>query len=234
MKSIGLKFNSTIIQWSIKEFIVIGLVSIALCVFIRYLLLNIRPDSFLYFDSISEFRLCLSSITLIVVCISWVSVIKKENPKYFGFLKAETKYYFYAILCSILVYLQSNTLLKIFVDIPVSENTNIVYSFWGVLNLILLAPVSEEIYYRGIVFQACKNKFGLIMGAFLSSLIFGFVHFDQNYLYVWWILTGFPAILGFILCIIYTYSKSIFPAILGHITYNIISYCINVQNLGRG
>ena len=47
----------------------------------------------------------------------------------------------------------------------------------GIL-LIVVAPVAEEIFFRGFLYQAFRNSFGVWPGAILSGLVFGVIHFE--------------------------------------------------------
>jgi membrane protease YdiL (CAAX protease family) len=88
--------------------------------------------------------------------------------------------------------------------------------------VVLGAPIVEEILYRGLVFTAISNKFGVLAGGVISSLIFGFSHvssFSIN-----GIFTGLAtAVLGGILVYARVKSKGLFLPIMIHFTFNGIS-----------
>lgn len=53
---------------------------------------------------------------------------------------------------------------------------------------VILAPVFEEIAFRGFLFQGLKSKTGVWAAAAISSILFGFVHTQYH---VWgWISVG--------------------------------------------
>jgi len=82
---------------------------------------------------------------------------------------------------------------------------------------VILAPIAEEIFYRGF-FQAILAKYlGFNMAAIVASLIFAFAHF---------IPTTFVSIfvLGLILSHLLKASKSIVPGIFMHMALNSISF----------
>ena len=82
----------------------------------------------------------------------------------------------------------------------------------GVLYLVILAPVLEEILCRGMILRvgsSISNKFGLI----LSALLFSFMHMN--------FLQGVNTfVMGLILGYITIKSGSIIPAIIAHIFNN--------------
>jgi len=47
---------------------------------------------------------------------------------------------------------------------------------------ITLAPIVEELIFRGVIMSRLKIRFGIIPAIFVSAIIFGIVHFDLNIL----------------------------------------------------
>jgi len=88
-----------------------------------------------------------------------------------------------------------------------------------ILNLILagvLAPVVEEVLFRGVVFGSLQAYFGKWTSAVLSAMIFSALHF-QAYGF-------FPRfMLGMILVYLYDKYKSLYPAIGLHALNNIVA-----------
>lgn len=89
---------------------------------------------------------------------------------------------------------------------------------------IILAPILEELVFRGVLFRGLRGRMGFLVPAMFSSLMFGFIHvfssllegsmIDFFYLFLY---SG----LGFLFCIIYEYNKSIYACIIVHIFYNL-------------
>ena len=52
---------------------------------------------------------------------------------------------------------------------------------FGVVSACLLAPVAEEILYRGVLFRSLRNCLGLVAAAVLSSAVFAVLHFYNGY-----------------------------------------------------
>ncbi len=77
----------------------------------------------------------------------------------------------------------------------------------------VLAPIGEEIYFRGMVYPVFKEKWGLFAGMIISGLFFALLHFD--------ILRFFPLLLGGVgLAYIYEKSRSLFACMLAHGLWN--------------
>lgn len=84
----------------------------------------------------------------------------------------------------------------------------------------VLAPICEEVFFRGYFFRALRNWHGLWPAALLTGLVFGAVH-----------LGSAPAgyivplmALGVILCLVYQWTGSLYPCIALHVLNNAIAF----------
>jgi uncharacterized protein len=84
----------------------------------------------------------------------------------------------------------------------------------------IVAPICEEILFRGYIFTAVRNWRGTLPAAILTGLLFGGVH-----------ATSAPAadllplaLLGFGLCMLYRYTGSLYPGMLAHSLNNSIAF----------
>lgn len=91
-----------------------------------------------------------------------------------------------------------------------------------ILNIVLagvLAPVLEEVLFRGIIFGSMQTYFGKWTAAVLSAVIFSALHF-QAYGF-------FPRfMLGMVLVYLFDRYKSLYPAIGLHAINNIVATLI--------
>lgn len=88
--------------------------------------------------------------------------------------------------------------------------------FWLAFALtVLLAPVIEEIVFRGVLFPAIKKRYGLISGVVISSLVFTLVHIDPINM-----ISVLP--LGIFLAIMYQRTGSIYPGMILHASWNLM------------
>lgn len=88
---------------------------------------------------------------------------------------------------------------------------------WAFLTLVVMAPLFEEVIFRGIILESARMKYG-VMGAWLiSSLIFGIVHGHPTV-----IVNAF--FIGLILGFIYLRSGSLWSSIILHAINNGIAY----------
>jgi len=87
--------------------------------------------------------------------------------------------------------------------------------------MVLLLPLSEEVFFRGYVFRFVSQRIGLRTGAVVSALMFALVHFNPS---------GFPIYvgIGLVLAWVYVRSSSLVAPIIGHVIHNSIVLAIGV------
>lgn len=84
----------------------------------------------------------------------------------------------------------------------------------------VVAPVCEEILFRGYFFMALSNWHGWLLAAILTGVVFGGVHAGSAPL-VDLVPLGF---LGFALCLLYRHTRSLYPCIATHVINNSIAF----------
>ena len=77
----------------------------------------------------------------------------------------------------------------------------------------IMAPFSEELYFRGMIYPVFRNYLGPLGGALVAGLIFGIAHWD-----FWRTLP--LAVGGALLCYIYEKTDSIWVPMLAHGMWN--------------
>jgi len=81
----------------------------------------------------------------------------------------------------------------------------------------ILAPISEEMYFRGLIYKWLKQRWGVPIGVVISSLLFGVAHLDS-------IAVAVSAlIMGVVLALAYERTKSLYMPIAIHIITNTFS-----------
>jgi membrane protease YdiL (CAAX protease family) len=87
--------------------------------------------------------------------------------------------------------------------------------------VIAVAPPVEEFFFRGFVYQAFRNRIGVIAGAAVSGLLFGAIHFKPAFLVP-------LAILGTALALLFHKTDSLWPCILVHALNNALAFAVTV------
>jgi membrane protease YdiL (CAAX protease family) len=88
--------------------------------------------------------------------------------------------------------------------------------WWLLVAGIVVAPVVEEIFFRGFVFAGLAQRYDWRVAALISSGLFALIHFQP---------LAIPAIfiLGCIFAYLYHRSRSIWPAVLMHVATNALA-----------
>ncbi|MFV0381288.1 MAG: lysostaphin resistance A-like protein [Breznakia sp.] len=95
--------------------------------------------------------------------------------------------------------------------------------FLFALMTLILAPIVEEVTFRGVLFKIVRRRFGFFTAAFLSSFIFGFMHVSGSLFLGQWkdfVYLFLYGIIAFIFAKVYEDTGSIFCPIVLHATYN--------------
>ncbi|MBU5364082.1 type II CAAX endopeptidase family protein [Enterococcus devriesei] len=78
----------------------------------------------------------------------------------------------------------------------------------------IAGPIMEEFVFRRAIFGSLEKRFGFLIPALLSSLLFAFAHNDGHYL----LYAG----LGFLFCGMYRYSGRIWTSMITHVGMNLL------------
>ena len=78
---------------------------------------------------------------------------------------------------------------------------------------MVIAPVVEEIFFRGFVFAGLRPRYGWQKAAVISAALFAVIHFQPTAMIPIFIL-------GLIFALLYQRSNSIWPAIIMHFATN--------------
>jgi membrane protease YdiL (CAAX protease family) len=87
-----------------------------------------------------------------------------------------------------------------------------------ILLIVIAAPVSEEVCFRGFLFGGLRERWPRIVAALVSGLIFGGLHATTG-------VSAVPPLIvfGFILALLYEKTGSIWPGILLHMLNNSVA-----------
>lgn len=89
---------------------------------------------------------------------------------------------------------------------------------WFFIVGAVFAPIVEEIFFRGFLFQGFRQQYGWVKSMLLSSAIFAFAHLDLASLIPTFILGG-------VLACVYHKSNSVWPGIILHFLVNAFGLC---------
>ena len=180
---------------------------------------------------LSDFDYYLSDMTLhfLVILITLIFMVQSRKWQEINSKKFRWSYLFYCVLAFLLLFLWNRVTFSLF---PPTRNAisyqHYAPTFTGAtaflmffLYPVVLAPVFEEIMYRGLVITALEKgkKWGLdVLG---SAALFGVLHISNH----GWVLTDFFVYMGggLILAVLFRVTKSIYWPIGLHIVNNAIA-----------
>lgn len=179
----------------------------------------------------SLFAVIIYSLTILIVIgvpylIRHTKVSLKELgvrgwPTWADLLLAPAGLFIYLIASSLLLIFISTTLPTI--DLNQAQDTgfnNIAVQYEYILafvTLVIIAPIAEEVLFRGYLFGLLKRYVPVWVAVVVSSVLFGAVHGSWNVA-----IDTFA--LGVVLCILREVSGTIYPSILLHMLKNGIAF----------
>lgn len=90
---------------------------------------------------------------------------------------------------------------------------------WAFLTLVVMAPLFEEVIFRGVILESARAKYGVMAAWLLSSLVFGLVHLHPTV-----VVNAF--VVGLVFGFIYIKSGSLWSSIILHAVNNGIAFLL--------
>lgn len=97
---------------------------------------------------------------------------------------------------------------------------------WTILSVVVAAPLLEEVLFRGVVFESCRERFGSAAALFISAFLFGLIHVVPVQ-----VVNAF--VVGLILGYVYLRTHSLLSVIILHAINNALAY-ITMAFFGTG
>jgi membrane protease YdiL (CAAX protease family) len=92
----------------------------------------------------------------------------------------------------------------------------------AVVLAVAIAPIAEELFFRGVLFRSIRDRRGFAVGAVLSAALFGLVHYVPSPWKDALLLQTIMVFTGFALAWIYERRGSIAANMAAHMTFNAI------------
>jgi membrane protease YdiL (CAAX protease family) len=97
--------------------------------------------------------------------------------------------------------------------------------------VICVAPVAEEFFFRGFFYRALRSRYSVLGAALIDGLLFGAIHWDFSTTDGLLIIPPLAA-LGFMFCLVYERTGSLYPVIALHALNNAIAFAVTVEEPG--
>lgn len=115
--------------------------------------------------------------------------------------------------------LKINPPLEIYSKLPEVFGKSFIGFVVAIFVIVVIAPVVEEVFFRGFMYPAMKKQMGKVKAILLSSIIFALFHL-QGWLAIPMI------IMGVVLALLYEKFSSLGPPIILHALNNLVSVII--------
>lgn len=97
--------------------------------------------------------------------------------------------------------------------------------------VMILAPLAEEFFFRGFFYGSLRRRFSIIPAAAINGVFFGAIHYSFDGLEPLLILPPLM-VLGFIFCLVYEQTGSIWPVVAMHAFNNAVAYGVQTGDEG--
>jgi uncharacterized protein len=97
--------------------------------------------------------------------------------------------------------------------------------------VVCVAPVAEEFFFRGFFYRALRSRFSVLAAAAIDGGLFGIIHFSGSGTDGLLILPPLAA-LGFMFCLVYERTGSLYPVIALHALNNALAFGIQAEGWG--
>jgi membrane protease YdiL (CAAX protease family) len=106
-------------------------------------------------------------------------------------------------------------------DVALQYGANGVGLWLSFIAAVIIAPIVEEIYFRGLILPVLMRRFGAFFGILTTSILFALMHFQPN-------VVLYTFVLAILLAIVRLRLKSVIPSMLLHAINNFIAFSIIV------
>lgn len=179
----------------------------------------------------------LQGLIFIGTAVMFASFVRKPRPEHFGLRRTRfwpavgwaalgiTAFYVAVAIYSAIV--QPDAEQTVAQDLGADQGT------FGMIAagfmVICVAPVAEEFFFRGFFYKALRSRYSMLVAAAIDGLLFGVIHYDFSGADALLILPPL-GLLGFIFCLVYERTGSLYPVIALHALNNAIAYGVTVED----
>jgi membrane protease YdiL (CAAX protease family) len=181
--------------------------------------------------AITDANTVLVDVSVVAACILFAGLVARPEPWQFGLRQSPPKLAAQIAAIGALVYFIFGRAYEVIVrpENPqrivedIGANSSTLLLVVGAVVVITVAPVCEELFFRGVLFRVLRQRMPLWPAAIIDGILFGFVHGSL-------VIVPILAVLGIILCWVYERTGSLFPTIALHSLNNTVAYGATTHN----
>ena len=171
----------------------------------------------------------IQDLLLIAVAIGFASLTARPRAWHFGFRRTRFFPALGWVVLGFVVFLVFSAFYSLALgldeeqttldDLGADESTFALVS--GAVLVIVVAPIIEEVFFRGFVYRTLRNSLPIWAAALIAGTIFGAIHAPSG-------PEAVPslAVLGLVFCLIYERTGSLYPVIALHAFNNTVAYIV--------
>lgn len=180
----------------------------------------------------------VAAIVIVAVLVAWLS---KSHPAWrqimgfpargewwhqirasigFGLLLYPAMVFVVGVIVSLILQALSGEAVRAPEQVP--SQLSAVATAITVLYAIVVAPIHEELFFRGILFRGVRDRYGLLPGLLVTGAGFGLIHFIDGPWQGTILLMGVMVINGMALGWWYERRGTIVASIVAHMVFNVI------------
>ena len=178
----------------------------------------------------------IQAVVFIGTAVLFASFTRRPQPWHFGLRKAPFwpsvgwaalgMLCFYVFAAAYTALVQPDAEQTVAQDLGADEGT------FGLIAagfmVVCVAPVAEEIFFRGFFYRALRSRFSILVAALINGALFGVIHFDFSGSDALLILPPLAA-LGFMFCLVYEKTGTLYPVIALHAFNNALAFGIQAE-----
>src|SRR3954447_317976 len=101
--------------------------------------------------------------------------------------------------------------------LPVDDASGPVVVVFAALAIAVLAPICEEIFFRGVMFGALRRWKGVWVAATITAIVFSAAHLEFSP-----VIFADRLIAGFVWCLVYARTRRLLPGMMAHAANNAV------------
>lgn len=165
-------------------------------------------------------RLLSYSVAMLLSLVLFRLYMRKRGSRRVVMYKAEG-FNPIVILSGVVILISLSVLLAPLNDILPTDSREFGDSVWTLIMVVAVAPIFEEVLFRGMLYNMLRETCPPFVSALLASVIFGVVHLEPVV-----VIEG--VLVGLLFSYVYLRTKSIIAPIILHICNNILAYALAI------
>lgn len=222
--------------WRAREAFVVGLLSLVITAIASVVVVSLIDGE----DLLTAWIVTLSEVALIAALLLWVRARYRLGAEALGLRDTSGRNVTAGVLAGLLGLGLSTVVQAIVFSLaeavregPVQPPVQLEFEepsrgvlFLTGIGVVIIAPIAEEMFFRGFLFRALRRWLSLWPAAMLSAAVFAAVHIQP-------LVIPSIFVLGVVLAVVVERRGSIVPSIAAHVTFNLVGYTILLSSLGE-